>query len=175
MSHPSGVRTKLMTYCDDTMFTTEDLTSMQGLFERTHTCCQWVGVNINHNKSEIVGYDFKSQKVIDTASLKLGTNNLRQLTPSKPVIFFGHPRHHQTGYGSRPGSNSPPRKHNGTMCPLDSSTRSSDRHSEKRGSSHVDARILLSGRAKIMGQYRTQTQKQSSSKKKPVCFISAHH
>ncbi len=33
MSHPSGVMTKIMDYCDDTTLTREDLTSMQGLFE----------------------------------------------------------------------------------------------------------------------------------------------
>jgi hypothetical protein len=33
-------------------------------------------VYINHSKSEIVGYDFKSQKSISTSSLKLATNNL---------------------------------------------------------------------------------------------------
>ncbi len=86
MSHPSGVIAKIMAYCDDTTLTTEDLTSMQGLFERTYI---WVGVNINHSKSEIVGYDFKSQKAISTASLKLGTNNMRQVAPSEPVKFLG--------------------------------------------------------------------------------------
>ena len=89
MSHPSGVITKIMAYCDDTTLTTEDLTSIHGLFERTYIYCQWVGVNINHSKSEIVGYDFKSQKVISTASLKLGPNNLRQVAPSEPVKFLG--------------------------------------------------------------------------------------
>ena len=89
MSHLSGVITKIMLYCDDTTLTTEDLTSMQGLFERTYTYCQWVVVNINHGKSEVVGYDFKSQKAISTDSLKLGTNNLRQVAPSEPVKFLG--------------------------------------------------------------------------------------
>ena len=88
MSHPSGVMTEILAYCDDTTLTTEDLASMQRLFERTHTYCQWVGVNINHSKSEIVGYDFKSQKAINTASLKLGANSLRQLTPSESVKFL---------------------------------------------------------------------------------------
>jgi hypothetical protein len=58
--HPSGVEPSLAAFCDLTL-TTEDVVAMKGLFQRVYDYCQWAGVNINLNKSEVAGFNFLSR------------------------------------------------------------------------------------------------------------------
>jgi hypothetical protein len=45
LHHPSGVESTVTAFCDDLTLTTEDVTSMKGLFQRVYDYCQWTGVN----------------------------------------------------------------------------------------------------------------------------------
>jgi hypothetical protein len=89
LHHPSGVETSVAAFCDDLTLTTEDVAAMKGLFQRVYDYCQWAGVNINLNKSEVTGFNFRSRTAINTSSLTFGHGGPKHIRPEEPVRYLG--------------------------------------------------------------------------------------
>ena len=89
LHHPSGVETSVAAFCDDLTLTTEDVAAMKGLFQRVYDYCQWAGVNINLNKSEVTGFNFRSRTAINTHSLTFGHGRPKHIRPEEPVRYLG--------------------------------------------------------------------------------------
>ena len=89
VSHPSGVETNILAFADDTTLTTEGVRQMEKLLQRVHEFCEWAGVRINLNKSEITGYDFRRNSPIFVGGLKIGTGNPKYISPHTPFRYLG--------------------------------------------------------------------------------------
>jgi hypothetical protein len=88
LHHPIDVDISVAAFCDDLTLTTEDVASMKDLFQRVYDYCQWAGVNINLNKSEVTGFNFLSRTAIKTSSLTFGHGSPKHIRQEEPVRYL---------------------------------------------------------------------------------------
>ena len=75
-------------FADDSTLLTTNAHDMNVLLACVNSYCQWAGVQINMEKTEVTGYDYKRQCPLDVSILQLGNCKPKIVMPWDPVKYL---------------------------------------------------------------------------------------
>jgi hypothetical protein len=89
VKHKCGEETNNILFVDDATLISESDEHMQTLFDCVDAFCDWTGVKINVDKSEITGYNFKTSRELPTGHLKLVGKKPKIIRPWDTFKYLG--------------------------------------------------------------------------------------
>jgi len=84
----SGIVTNTLCFPDDFTLMTANVHDMNVLLACVNSYCQWAGVKINMDKTEVTGYDYTRECPLDLSILQLGNGKPKIVMPWDPVKYL---------------------------------------------------------------------------------------
>ena len=89
VKHKCGEETNNILFVDDATLLSESEEHMQALLTCVDKFCEWTGVRINVEKSEITGYNFRTSRELPTSHLNMSGMKLKTIRPWDTFKYLG--------------------------------------------------------------------------------------